>query len=224
MYGPLVVLAVMAVIAAWRLPLTNLSLTGVLEQARPVGLEEPFASGAFWPSVAVPLEHLSHAPAVHVPVSLIAFLAALTGFVLATLFYGLRLLDAEKVRRAAAPVYAFLRAKWYFDELYAWLFIRPVLAIAIAAAWFDRHVIDGLADGLARLARVGAVLDDFIDRYFVDGAVNLLATLIFGLGLRLRALQSGRLRQYVMLIVIGTVALFILTTIYWDFVSVHKQL
>jgi NADH:ubiquinone oxidoreductase subunit 5 (subunit L)/multisubunit Na+/H+ antiporter MnhA subunit len=224
MYGPLVVLAVMAVIVAWPVPFSNLSLKSFLEQARPAGLEQPFVGGLFWPSVAVPLEHLSHAEAVHVPVSLIAFFAALTGFILATLFYGLRMLDAEKVRRVFAPVYAFLRAKWYFDELYAWLFIRPVLAISIAAAWIDRHLIDGLADGLARLVCVGAVLDDFIDRYFVDGAVNLLAALTFGLGLRLRALQSGRLRQYVMLIVVGTVALFILVTVYWDFVAVHKEM
>jgi NADH-quinone oxidoreductase subunit L len=224
MYGPLVVLAVMAVIVAWKVPFSNLSLTSILEQARPAGPEESFTAGLFWPSVTVPLEHFSHAEWVHVPVSLIAFFAALSGFILATLFYGVRMLDAEKVRRIAAPVYAFLRAKWYFDELYAWLFIRPVLAISIAAAWIDRVVIDGLADGLARLVRVGAVLDDFIDRYFVDGAVNLLAALTFGLGLRLRALQSGRLRQYVMLIVVGTVALFILVTVYWDFVAVHKEM
>jgi NADH-quinone oxidoreductase subunit L len=221
MYLPLVVLAVMAVIVAWRVPFTNLSLTSFLEQARPAGLEQPFVGGLFWPSVAVPLEHLSHAEEVHVPVSRIAFFAALTGFILATLFYGLRMLDAEKVRRIFAPVYVFLRGKWYFDELYAWLFVRPVLALSIAAAWIDRVVIDGLADGLARMVRVGAVLDDFIDRYFVDGAVNLLAALTFGLGLRLRALQSGRLRQYVMLIVVGTVALFILISTYWDFVAIH---
>jgi NADH-quinone oxidoreductase subunit L len=224
MYGPLVVLAVMAVIAAWPVPFTNLSLTNLLEQARPAGFEERMTGGLFWPSVTVQAEHLSHLPAVHLPVSLIAFFAALAGFILATLFYGVRMLEAEKVRRMVAPVYTFLRAKWYFDELYAWLFIRPVLVISIAAAEIDRKVIDGLADGLARLVRVGAVLDDFIDRYLVDGAVNLLAALTFGLGLRLRALQSGRLRQYVMFIVVGTVALFILVTVYWDFVTVHKQM
>jgi NADH-quinone oxidoreductase subunit L len=227
MYGPLVVLAVLAVISAWTLPLGKLGsfgLTNLLEHARPAGFEERMTGGLFWPSVTVPAEHLSHLPAVHLPVSLIAFFAALAGFILATLFYGVRMLEAEKVRRMAAPVYTFLRAKWYFDELYAWLFIRPVLAISIAAAEIDRKVIDGLADGLARLVRVGAVLDDFIDRYLVDGAVNLLAALTFGLGLRLRALQSGRLRQYVMLIVVGTVALFILVTVYWDFVTVHKQM
>jgi NADH-quinone oxidoreductase subunit L len=224
MYGPLVVLAVMAVIAGWALPLGKLGTLGVtnlLEQARPAGCGEEMAGGLFWPSLAVPSEHLSHAPAIHVPVSLIAFFAALTGFVLATLFYGLQVLDAEKVRRLASPVYRFLRAKWYFDELYGWLFIRPVLALSIAAAQIDRKLIDGLADGLGRLIRVGAVLDDFIDRYLVDGAVNLLAALTFGLGLRLRALQTGRLRQYVMFIVVGTVALFILVTVYWDYVTVH---
>ena len=110
----------------------------------------------------------------------------LGGFVLATLFYGLRMLDAAKVRSSFAPLYVFLRDKWYFDELYAWLFVQPVLAISIAAAWIDRQLIDGLPDGLAGWPR-GAVLDDLIDRYLVDGAVNLLAALTFGLGLRLRA-------------------------------------
>ena len=77
-------------------------------------------------------------------------------------------------------------------------------------AIFDRRIIDGFIDNLARWTRRLASLDDMIDRYFVDGLVNLTAAWTWSLGTSLRSLQTGKLRQYVMLIVIGTVALTIL--------------
>ena len=60
------------------------------------------------------------------------------------------------------------------------------------------------------------MLDDLIDRLFVDGLVNATAGWIHSAGLRLRGVQSGRLRQYVMLIVVGTVGLFILVSFFWN--------
>ena len=60
-------------------------------------------------------------------------------------------------------------------------------------------------------------MDDWIDRLFVDGLVNLTARWTHAAGLRLRAVQTGNVRQYVMLLVVGTVALFILTSFFWDF-------
>ena len=56
------------------------------------------------------------------------------------------------------------------------------------------------------VARVDRELDDMIDRYVVDGLVNVLAAWTWSIGNSLRTLQTGKLRQYVMLIVIGTVA------------------
>ncbi len=57
--------------------------------------------------------------------------------------------------------------------------------------------------------------DDLIDRYLVDGLVNWTARSTFGLGLSLRGAETGKLRQYVVFIVVGTVALAVLVS-FWS--------
>ena len=47
-----------------------------------------------------------------------------------------------------------------------------------------------------------------IDEKFIDGLVNLIGRATFSAGSSLRVVQTGRLRQYVMFIVVGVVALF----------------
>jgi len=200
MYVPLVVLAVAAVAAGWPI----LGLTDLLEQARPLG---DVGRGVMWASLTYPHEHASHAASIHVPATLAAAATALAGFLLATLFYGLRWLNPNEVRQQFPAVYRWLWNKWYFDELYDLVFVRPVHFVAALAARFDRRWIDGLIDSLARWVRGVSVLDDVLDRYLVDGAVNLTADWFWSLGRGLRHVQTGRLRQYVMLIVVGAVAL-----------------
>jgi NADH-quinone oxidoreductase subunit L len=212
MYVPLVVLAVFAVIAGWSIPRTKLGIEGLLEQARPMGTEEGASGGLLLPGLVMPAEHLSHERAVHVPVTLTAFGVALTGFLLAGALYWWRWIDPAKIARALSPVYWFVRNKWWFDEAYRFLFVRPALRIAAWAAAVDRQVIDWLADHLARSVQFFSVFDDWIDRTFVDGAVNGIAAWTYTVGLRLRAVQSGRLRQYVLAVAVGTVALFVIVS------------
>ena len=52
--------------------------------------------------------------------------------------------------RVFRPLYLFLLNKWYFDELYDWLFVRPALWIG-RALWKggDGAIIDGAIDGTA---------------------------------------------------------------------------
>ena len=61
-------------------------------------------------------------------------------------------------------------------------------------------------------------LDDWIDRLFVDGLVNLTARWTYAVGSSLRKVQTGNLRQYVMLLAVGVVALFILISLLRDLV------
>ena len=211
---PLVILAVLAAIAGWAIPFSGLSLPSLLEQARPAGTAEGVAMAVS--AVAMPAEHLSHLAPVHVPVSLIAFGTALAGFILATAFYGLRTLDPEDVRRQFAALYRLFRNKWWFDELYDRVFVRPVLRISDWVAAIDRRGIDWLADGLARWTVAISRLDDWIDRLFVDGLVNGIAKWTYGVALWLRTLQTGKLRLYVVWIVVGTVALFVLISFFRD--------
>jgi len=205
MYVPLAVLAFFAIVVGF--PWFPFSVVKLLEQARPMGA---FASGWLLPTLAYPEEHLSHTDAIHGLAEVSLFFVALAGLVLSAAFYAFGRLNPNDVRKQFAPIYRLLWNKWYFDELYNAIFVRPVLFLSKLVANFDRRFIDGAIDGLARCVRSVASLDDVIDRYFVDGAVNVLAAWTYSIGDSLRSLQTGKLRQYVMLIVIGTVALTLL--------------
>ncbi len=73
------------------------------------------------------------------------------GFALAWLYYIRMPWLPELTARIFRPVYLFLLNKWYFDELYDWLFVRPTMAIG-RFLWkrVDGSVIDGTVDGTAR--------------------------------------------------------------------------
>ncbi len=219
MTGPLMVLAVLAVVAAWELPGTELGLKPLLEQARPVGTVEGVAGGILLPNVAMPAEHLAHDPAAGIGVKAewSAFAVALLGFGIATAFYGLRRFDPADARRTFSPLYKLFIHKWWFDELYALLFIRPVLRISDWVETIDKRVIDWLADNSARAVAAVARLDDWIDRIFVDNTVNLLARWTYATGVWLRRLQTGNIRQYVMWLGAGLVGLFVLMSLYWNY-------
>ena len=224
MVVPLVILAGFAIVSGWsiNIPGTRLGLTGLLEQARPQGTRAGASAGWASPVVTQPAEHRADEEEdenIHRPATLWAFGAALSGFLLSTIFYAFRALDPEDVRRQFAPIHRFLLRKWWFDELYALLFIRPTLQLSRWVAALDKRGIDGVADGAARAVTAVARLDDWIDRLLVDGLVNLTARATYAVGLKLRRVQTGNLRQYVMFIAVGTVALFLLTSFYWNWTA-----
>ena len=90
----------------------------------------------------------------HVPlwVKWSASLAMVLGFVAAWYMY-IRRPDVPGKLAAANPgLYQFLLNKWYFDELYNTIFVRPALWIG-NAVWkgFDDWLVDGkIAEGLGR--------------------------------------------------------------------------
>jgi NADH-quinone oxidoreductase subunit L len=217
MVGPLVVLAALAIFVGGNVPGTHFGLEPLLEQAQPVGIRNGVTDGLVGLRVVHPPEYLIHQEAFHRPATLLAFGFALGGFLLATAIYGLRLVDAERIRRRMPLLYGLLVHKWWFDEIYALLLVWPTLGLSWLVAKVDTEVIDRLADGAARTVSGIARLDDWIDRLFVDGLVNLTARWTYAAGLRLRAVQTGNVRQYVMLIILGMVVLFVLSSFYWNY-------
>ncbi len=83
-------------------------------------------------------------------VSLAPFIAMLIGLATAYLFYIVRPDLPGKLATQQAPLYRFLLNKWYFDEIYDAIFVRP-------AQWLgnflwkrgDGDVIDGTLNGIA---------------------------------------------------------------------------
>jgi NADH-quinone oxidoreductase subunit L len=86
--------------------------------------------------------------------------------------------------------------KYYVDEAYAWLVLKPSVQAARALSWFDGKIIDGLVNLAGTVTRLVANVDGAIDRYLVDGAVNAVASVTIGAGRSLRLLQTGRISTY----------------------------
>ena len=83
-------------------------------------------------------------------VKLAPFVAMLIGFLTATWFYIWNPSLPRRLAETNRPAYLFLLNKWYFDEIYNWLFVIP-------AGWLGRlfwrrgdgNIIDGGINGLA---------------------------------------------------------------------------
>ena len=95
----------------------------------------------------------------HVPV-FISLLPTITGVLGIGLAYVMYMLMPDLPGRLAGtfqPIYQFLLHKWYFDELYDFLFVRPAQRLA-RLLWHvgDEKLIDGMPNGAAALAAGGA--------------------------------------------------------------------
>jgi NADH-quinone oxidoreductase subunit L len=121
----------------------------------------------------------------HVPtwVKLSPFIAMLLGFSLSWLMYIKRPDLPARLAANQRPLYLFLLNKWYFDEIYDAIFVRPLLALG-RFLWKrgDGNVIDGTLNGIAM------------------GFVPFLTRLV-GRG------QSGYLFHYAFAMVLGIVVL-----------------
>ena len=104
---------------------------------------------------------------------------AVIGIALAYFIYGRERRIAE-----GGPVWRVLAHKYYIDELYDFLFVRPFTA---AANWLARA----------------------FDPRFVDGAVNGVAGLVRGISASGRRLQSGNVQHYLFAFLLGTILIFV---------------
>ncbi|MBX3434937.1 MAG: NADH-quinone oxidoreductase subunit L [Pirellulales bacterium] len=206
---PLVVLAVFAIGVGWAVPGTNLSVTSLLEQAQPIGTAAG-GSGELFAALDVPAEALSHTREIKFKAGMLAFSAAALGVLGATILYLWRLLNPAEIRDSFKPLYKFLWNKWWFDELYDAIFVKPVMLVSNLAAKFDRSAIDGLIHGTAATAKgASKIVGHVFDQTVVDGTANAIANRTWDIGLLLKRLQTGKVRQYVLFIVMGTWLLYL---------------
>jgi NADH-quinone oxidoreductase subunit L len=100
--------------------------------------------------------------------------------------------------------------KYYVDELYDAVVVRPSVFFAKFLAWFDDHVIDWLVNFAGWITRLFANIDGAIDKYLVDGAVNAVAAATIEGGRALRKVQTGRIQTYLYGALAGGLAVILL--------------
>ena len=90
------------------------------------------------------------------------------------------------------------------------MFVRPVHVIASCFARFDLRVLDGIVHRIARTGITVSAWDRKFDEGVVDRSIDWGAEKTQEVARSLQAVQTGRLRQYVMFIALGVVTLFVL--------------
>ncbi len=112
-----------------------------------------------------------------------------------------------------------LKNKYYFDEAYDFLFVKPAywFAETVVYKWMDKGLIDGILHVFGPITdRLGSVIRNYFDlpvinRFFGDGSADVT----YWFGGKLRAVQTGRIQQYLMFalvtfIVVGAALYFFL--------------
>jgi len=105
-----------------------------------------------------------------------------------------------------------LKNKWYFDEAYDFLFVKPAywLAETFVYKWMDLGVIDGILHAFGKVtAFLGTSIRQYIDKLIINEFMgDGTARLTQWFGGRLQPLQTGRIQQYMLaslglLIIVG---------------------
>ena len=148
-----------------------------------LGMVEP--SGEFWKGSVVVLEQNNSLEAAHHVPEIIKLLPSIIGFAgiaLAYLFYMLLPSIPGFIASTFRPIYTFLLNKWYFDELYDFIFVRPAKAI-------------------------GCIFWRVVDAVMIDGGPNGSAWLSMRVAGGLSRLQNGLVYSYALVMLLGMMGL-----------------
>ena len=178
MLAPLVVLAALAVGGGWvAAPVLRGGTDHFKEYLAPV-----FASSKAILAQAALAHPVENEATLEHSLMYVAIAVALAGFLLAWQLYLRRPEMPARLAEALRGAYTLLWNKYYVDELYDYVFVRPLNWISTKVLWqtVDERGIDGSVNGLARVAR--------------------------RVGEEVRLVQSGNTRSYAAWVVLGAVA------------------
>jgi NADH-quinone oxidoreductase subunit L len=136
------------------------------------------------PVVGHPEFHATHAQELRVMG--ISTTIALSGLVIATIFYLMKTDIPVKLAKKFSPIYRILFNKYYVDELYNYILIRPTL-------WVANRFIEG-----------------FTDAKIIEGIVNGVPKAIGRFAGVLRKVQTGIAQHYALFMAAGALLLIVL--------------
>ncbi|GAC1663966.1 MAG: NADH-quinone oxidoreductase subunit L [Candidatus Acidiferrum sp.] len=180
MLGPLAILAVLSIVGGWLAAPAFFGGTDHFAQF----LEPVFAQGA---GEAASTEAAAHA--LETPLAIVAVITAALGLLVAFWLYLKQPGKADKLASSLRGVYTTLLNKYYVDEIYGAVVVRPLV-------WISTNVLWKVADA-----------------GIIDGTVNGVAIGTTAIGNASRYTQSGNTRSYAVWVVVG--AVLIMAVVFW---------
>jgi len=136
------------------------------------------------PSLTAPAVAATATPHVfHMNLAIQGTLAAAIGIVVAAIGHLGRRSDGPQLERFLGPLQTLFANKFYFDQIYSALIVKPLEGLALVAALFDRHVIDGTVDAIAGIpVALGSIVrrsqSGLLQRYALVGVMGVLAIVV----------------------------------------------
>ncbi|WP_103109780.1 NADH-quinone oxidoreductase subunit L [Brevibacillus reuszeri] len=169
MTGPLLILALLAVVAGFvNTPYAPMLSDWLLSTGTGAAITSVFGDGG------------EHAAAW---LQIVALVISILGVVLAYFMYGKKSIPSDTIPEAMPWLYQLSYRKYFVDELYHYVIVRPL-------GW------------------LGFILNAF-DKYVVDGLVGLTAKITQGIGSLHARAQSGQIQSYGAVVLFGLLLLII---------------
>jgi NADH-quinone oxidoreductase subunit L len=80
----------------------------------------------------------------HTTMMIVSGVISVIGIAIAAYFYLINRAASAAMASKLRPIVGFLYNKWYWDELYSALLLKPLWIFAHILSYFDRYVVDGL--------------------------------------------------------------------------------
>src|SRR5205807_2532420 len=171
MLAPLVILAILSVVGGWiGIPESMGGSSNIGRYLAPAVESAPEAQGLAEAASQANLEGSEHSKELlfaGLSVSVAAF-----GFLMAWLLYYKRPELPGRITARIHGLYSLVYHKYYVDEGYGALLVKPLLAISTHVLWHG------------------------VDQTIIDGTVNGAGSASKGIGSELRRMQSGNIRSY----------------------------
>jgi len=188
MLGPLVILAVLSFVGGWvGVPQFMRGHNEIEHFLAPVMQSGPAVAGETVSDKDATTSHAGEATPENTGEEWLlagtSVAAALIGLFFAYLFYYKSPGLPERITSRMHGIYMMVLHKYYVDEGYGAIFVKPLLALSTVVLWrgVDQGVIDGLVNGAGTASR--------------------------GVGNELRQMQSGNIRSYAAWVAIGGAAI-----------------
>jgi NADH-quinone oxidoreductase subunit L len=136
----------------------------------------------------------------------LSVLVGIVGILTAYRFYVRAPEIAENLARRWSGAHRVLSNKYYVDEIYGATVVAGTMRSASGLWAVDRNVVDGAVNGSGWLTVFSAWFSHLLDKYIVDGLVNLVGAVLEESSFLFRRLQTGLIQNYALVMLFGVFA------------------
>ncbi len=151
-----------------------------------------------------------------------SLLLALAGLGLARTVYfsGRPSPEVFTATRARSSLHTMLERRYWIDDLYDYIGAKVIYGLARLSDFIDRYLIDGFVNLVARGTISTGRGTDIFDRKGIDGIVNSISLRTVRGGWTLRRGETGQVQTYAAVIILGTALILFLVQVIFPLLGV----